>query len=149
MRQRATLHERVLARVEQTPTDCWEWTGYRMKNGYGTIGVSHGGGTKLTHRVVYEALVGPVPEGTELDHLCRNRACVNPNHLEAVTRHINIVRGQGPAATKERAARRAHCRHGHPWDDSNTHISPQGRRVCRACKREAAKRQRARRRSAT
>lgn len=148
MRTRTPLHERVLGRSKRTPSGCLEWTGYRMKNGYGTIGVSHGGGTKLVHVVVYEALVGPVPEGLELDHVkangCTSRACVKaladefgPAHLEPVTRHTNIIRGDGPAATRARAARRTHCRRGHPYDAPETYS---GGRRCRRCRAAGARR---------
>jgi HNH endonuclease len=71
---------------------CWEWTGARKDNGYGTV--SHPGRrTANAHRVVYELLEGPIPEGLDLDHLCRNRGCVKPGHLEAVTRKENLNRG--------------------------------------------------------
>jgi hypothetical protein len=87
--------ERIQARVEIDDFGCWNWTGALTSNlpgkGYGRIQV--GPKLKLTHRVAYEALVGPIPEGLDLDHLCRNRKCCNPAHLEPVTRRENLLRG--------------------------------------------------------
>jgi hypothetical protein len=99
------------------------------KGGYGTL--SRGGTTLLAHRVAYELLVGPIPEGLTLDHLCRNRACVNPDHLEPVTMRVNVLRGVGFAGKN---ARKTHCLRGHVYDAENTrHYGP--RRRCRACER--------------
>ncbi len=101
--------------------DCWEWTGAKG-NGYGVAWLE--GGLTRPHRAVYEALVGPIPAGYQLDHLCRNRACVNPAHLEPVTQQENIRRGF-------RISKMA-CPQGHPYDDGNTYWYD-GRRYCRAC----------------
>lgn len=103
--------ERLLRRVVIDPeTGCWVWHGALQPNGYGTIG--RGGktaGNSLTHQVTYRHFVGPVPDGLDLDHLCRNRACCNPDHLEPVTRSENIRRGlQGVLRPP-----RTHCRNGH------------------------------------
>jgi hypothetical protein len=86
----------------------------------------------VAHRFVYEALVGPIPEGMELDHLCRHRNCVNYEHLEPVTRGENVRR---TAICEERRSR-AHCPAGHPYSAENTYINPHGHRICRACRRE-------------
>lgn len=98
----------------------------------------------LAHRLAYEILVGPVPAGLTLDHLCRNRACMNPAHLEPVTMRANVLRGEAPAA---RQARRTHCRHGHPLIPE-PHAHRSGRRYCPICyKAYFKKRYRAERRA--
>lgn len=87
----ACVAQRVWRRIEITDTGCWLFTG-ALVTGYGRIGL--GDTHALTHRVMYELLVGPVPEGMDLDHLCRRRACCNPRHLEPVTRRENLLRGE-------------------------------------------------------
>lgn len=83
---------------EESPdTNCWEWTGYIMPSGYGLT--SRDGQKTSAHRANYEDFVGPIPEGYEIDHLCRNRACCNPGHLEAVTRSENQRRGRNSKLT--------------------------------------------------
>ncbi len=84
----------------------------------------------VAHRVVYELLIGPVPDGLTLDHLCRNTMCVNPNHLEPVTSKENSLRGTNPFAEN---ARKTHCQAGHPLSGDNLKINSQGNRMCRAC----------------
>lgn len=74
--------------------------------------------------------VGPIPEGMDLDHTCRNRGCVNPEHLEPVTTQVNTLRGIGPTAEN---ARKTHCKHGHPLEGDNLYVDPEGKRKCRAC----------------
>lgn len=119
--------QRFWSRVEKTPT-CWLWTGYTTSRGYGQLGKGSGPTqAHLAHRVAYELLVGPVPAGLELDHLCRNPPCVNPSHLEPVT-HAENMRRAGAVVTQ--------CKHGHPYDEANTYIRPdRGTRQCRACSR--------------
>ena len=112
---------------------CWLWSGYVQKSGYASYTKMVDGKRPLAHRFTYEALVGPIPEGMVLDHLCRNRACVNPSHLEPVSMQENILRGEGFAATN---AQKTHCKHGHPFDDENTWVY-RGLRHCRTCRREA------------
>lgn len=114
---------------------CWRWTGYLLPNGYGLIGRRQIKGSRLAHRWFYELLIGPIPEGLQLDHLCRNRSCVNPAHLEPVTHKVNGLRGVGPPALN---ARKTHCIHGHLFDAENTHLAPDGTRRCRACAHERA-----------
>lgn len=97
----------------------------------------------LVHRKVYELLVGPIPDGMTIDHLCRNRKCCNPDHLEVVTMRENVLRGTGPTAEKYR---QTHCIRGHLLSGDNLYITPQGRRECRECCRQKHKRQMARKR---
>lgn len=109
--------------------ECWVWTASKVHDGYGRFW--SGGRVLLAHRVAYELEVGPIPDGLSLDHLCKNRACVRPDHLEPVTHTENIRRGE--------PANRTHCRKGHPYDESNTYRY-KGRRYCRACNRETQRR---------
>jgi hypothetical protein len=130
--------ERFWEKVEKTPT-CWNWTASTQRDGYGvfeTRGTQHR--SRHTHRIVYELLVGPIPDGMELDHLCRNRACCNPAHLEPVPHGENCVRGVGFGGIN---ARKTHCASGHPYDGDNLYIHPDGSRRCRACDRERARAQ--------
>jgi len=142
-RAAVSLPERFWPKVDRTP-DCWLWLGTKGLDGYGRIYV---GGRRHrrsipAHRVAYELVVGPIPFGLTLDHLCRVHACVNPAHLEPVTIGENVLRGTAPTAIN---ARKTHCAHGHPFDGANTRPLPNGRRKCRACHRgqEAARRLRA------
>lgn len=115
-RREATPLQRFCAKVQIAPGRCWEWTG-QLRNGYGRIKVD--GHSIQAHIFSYETFLGSIPEGLELDHLCRNRACVNPLHLEPVTRSINVRRGIGPliAALKQKA--KTHCPQGHPYSLEN------------------------------
>jgi hypothetical protein len=132
----ATMEERFWAKVDKTDT-CWLWTGYTCK-GYGQF--CGRPGTRAAHRITYEILVGPIPQGMDLDHLCRVRACCNPAHLEPVTRRENLVRGETLIA---RQVALIHCPQGHPYDEANTFITSAGRRHCRACDRDRHRQRRA------
>jgi len=102
----------------QRAEGCWLWLGFLDKWGYGRFG------RILAHRIAFSALVGPIPEGLELDHLCGERQCVNPAHLEPVTHEENMRR---------RSATQTHCKNGHEYSAENTYLRPNGRRDCRAC----------------
>lgn len=111
------------------PNGCWVRAGWRNPHGY-TQG-SLDGKKKLAHRIAYELTYGPVPEGHEIDHLCRNRACCNPDHLEAVTRRENQSRSDSTFTAINRE--KTHCPHGHPYNELNTLVTASGYRRCRWC----------------
>lgn len=118
-------------------TPCWEFTSSLDPNGYGTIFYS-GNEYRKVHRVMYELLVGPIPEGWVIDHLCRNTSCCRPRHLEPVTRGENVLRGTGNSAQN---ARKTHCSKGHPLSGPNLRISKDGKRKCRICRKAYRKNQ--------
>lgn len=125
-------------------TNCWNWNGgLNGPAGYGSFrtGTVHAGlRTVTSHRFMYEIWYGrPVPDGLVLDHLCRNRRCLNPLHLEAVTQRVNILRGRGPTAHN---ALKTHCPAGHEYSVENTYIH-RGMRYCRTCKRDRPRAKRA------
>lgn len=113
--------------------ECWIWAGQTDGQGYGSVSIYVGNGrstTQRAHRLMYENLVGPIPKGLVIDHLCRNHTCVNPKHLEPVTSGENVLRGISSPAMN---ARKTHCLRGHPFDKKNTRITPVGGRKCRKC----------------
>lgn len=111
-------------------TGCWLWLRACTARGYGTVGVGKKH-TGLAHRVSYQIMRGPIPEGMTLDHLCRTPGCVNPDHLEIVTQRENVLRGKSPCASH---ARKTHCSHGHEFTQDNTLRNSDGSRRCRACR---------------
>lgn len=117
-----------------TKTDgCWSWHSTHVSSGYGVL--SYKGRQIRAHRVAYELLVGPIPDTLVLDHLCKNRGCVNPDHLEVVTKGENTLRGDGPSAMN---LRKTHCKKGHEFTPENLFNDKTGRRCCRVCGREKA-----------
>lgn len=144
----ATLAERIQANISVSPTGCWIWLRHIDPGGYASIGVPRDGKlrTTIAHRVSYETFVGPIPDGLQLDHLCRVRHCVNPAHLEPVTARENSLRGLTIPAEN---ARKTHCDSGHPFDQANTHIGPTGHRRCRSCDAARARRRNALKRRAS
>lgn len=130
--------ERMRARTLLTPTGCWEWQGKLNRTGYGQTSLSDR--TVLAHRAMYELARGAIPPGLTIDHLCRNRRCINPDHLEPVTLRENLRRSNGRGASN---APNTHCRHGHPFSGDNLHVW-HGVRICRACRARNKKAYRAR-----
>jgi HNH endonuclease len=129
------LAERFSEKVDRRdPGECWLWLGLLNGSGYGVFSMN--GRTVMAHRVAYERQNGSIPPGLEIDHLCRNRTCVNPVHLEPVTGRVNTLRSTSFTALN---ARKTHCPAGHAYDRTNTF----GRRGCRTCVRsqQAAYRQ--------
>lgn len=137
-----SLPDRMERKIRRTDAGCWEWTGSMAHGGYGSIGIgSRTDGsrrTTSTHRYAYELLVGPIPDGLDIDHLCRNRACCNPDHLEPVTRSENLRRGRSAEVRRQQAALITHCPHGHEYTPENTRLVTTKTGVarhCRACNR--------------
>jgi hypothetical protein len=110
--------------------DCWEWTAAKTGAGYGNF--YDGSRLIVAHRYAYISLVGPIPAGMVLDHLCRNPSCVNPDHLRVLTRRENTLCGYNSPADN---ARKTHCHRGHPLSGENVRIRSQGDRFCKECRR--------------
>lgn len=126
---RKTVEQRFWQKVTKSET-CWLWTSSTTRDGYGTFGVAGGKTrTRLAHRLAYELIKGKIPDGLTLDHLCRVRHCVNPDHLEPVTAQENTRRGLAGAYLKVRT----HCPRGHAYGEGNTKISTKGSRSCIEC----------------
>lgn len=142
--RRKPIADRFWGKVVRIPeSGCWVWLGGCSGDGYGVLMEGNGSEKlKYAHRVSYELHVGPVPDGLELDHLCRVRCCVNPDHLQPVTRKVNINRGAVADVHRARYALITHCPRGHPYEGENLYLHPNGCRICRTCQRErrAAKR---------
>lgn len=128
--------DRWMRRSVTADSECWVWTGARTRNGYGQL-VIHGK-HYMAHRVFYGYFIAEVPDGLDLDHLCRTRSCVNPWHLEPVPRSLNLRRGD---TKRTHMSSRTHCPQGHPYDAENTALR-NGHRTCRTCERQRAQRNR-------
>lgn len=115
--------EKFLRKVDQIQGGCWLWKGSLFRLGYGRV--RRNDKIRSAHIVSYELFIGKVPDGLEIDHLCRVRRCVNPQHLQAVTHKENMRRAFPTPPT--------HCPKGHAYDEKNTYINPMGRKVCRTC----------------
>ena len=136
------IWERMLPLVNKgAPDGCWQWTGQTDRGGYGKYVWQPD--TYITHRIAYQALVGDIPEHLEIDHLCRNRACCNPEHLEPVAHLENVRRGVNAWESGSRVLADV-CKNGHERTEGNTYRRADGARVCRPCKRMWAKQARAR-----
>lgn len=128
---------------QQGPDECWPWIAILDRRGYGRFHLMVDGKRRTTHahRVAYQLLIGPIPEGLTLDHLCRNPRCVNPAHLQPVTHRENCRRGIAGQVNATRLRAKTHCANGHLLDEANTYWRPsRGRdgrpyRDCRACRR--------------
>lgn len=132
MRTSIPIERRIRALYDRLgPEDCWPWLGKTNDSGYGLIWGGKDNPRDLrAHRVMYEIHVGSIPEGLDIDHLCRMRHCVNPAHLEPVSRQENLRRSPLTNGGK------THCKRGHPFDETNTYIKPStGARGCRECHR--------------
>lgn len=126
-RKRTPAEDRFWPKViEDVDTGCWNWTGTRNGGGYGSFTAIYGESPVCAHRFAYQYVVGVIPVGLQIDHLCRNRGCVNPAHLEPVTARENSFR-----------ARKTHCSAGHPFDTDNTYERRDGKRGCKECMRAA------------
>jgi hypothetical protein len=141
-----TVTDRLLAKVSISPDGCWIWTGAIDHNGYGRFRFR--GKNEMAYRAAYTLLVGEFDPALSIDHLCREKLCVNPEHLEAVHIRTNILRGTSPVALN---AAKTHCKNGHPFAGENLRIEHENggiRRRCVACLRASNARQAPRQRRA-
>lgn len=134
LQDRDSVIKYISERIKINENGCWEWQKSITRQGYGNF--RKGGRIHLSHRVAFEIYVGRIPDGLQIDHLCRNRSCCNPDHLEAVTQRQFILRGESWAG---KHARKTHCPHGHEYTEENTYWrkTPSGvGRMCRTCRKQ-------------
>lgn len=122
---------KIMQRAVTNENGCWLWPGSADGKGYGQVTAL--GKVMSTHRTIYEAAKGRIPKGLQIDHLCREPRCCNPDHLEAVTPRENTLRGNSPALARLRT--KTHCLRGHSYTEGNTYRDKQGRRSCRKCRK--------------
>lgn len=138
--------ERFWLRVDKA-NGCWNWTGAISDTGYGSF-TGDGGVDVSAHRFSYQLHNGPIPAGLVICHNCDNRACVNPAHLFLGTQQDNVDDMMKKGRYVSGQALRTHCRKGHPYDEANTHVTSNGWRRCRACNRDWARQEAAKKRGA-
>lgn len=128
------LPERFWNKIKVSESGCWEWTAYRGKvDGYGRFRWK-AGATTLSHRIAYSVFVSQPDDDKDIDHLCRNRACCNPEHLEEVTRQENILRS--PITNAGKNAVKTHCDKGHELSGDNLGVNSKGGRACITCRKD-------------
>ena len=137
--------KRFMTKVDVTD-DCWNWIGQKTVDGYGILTFTNKKikKKKYVHRLSYEHYKQEIPPKMTIDHLCRNRRCVNPDHLECVTNVENVMRGQGITVVNKA---KTHCDNGHEFSSENTYVTSKGYRQCQICKRFAKARSRLKSRS--
>jgi len=123
-----SLEDRLWKRVSKSEDGCWNWTGHVSGGGYGRI--RNGGKREQAHRVSFALAGNKIPEGLVVDHICNNRRCVRPDHLQAITQRDNILRSDSPPA---RQSKQVACLNGHPLDGDNLFMRRNGKRECRVC----------------
>lgn len=128
------VEDRFFSKVD--PGLCWEWQGKPNSYGYGRMRID--GDLYFAHRIAWELLVGPIPEGLVIDHMCVNKICVCPEHLDPVTQTVNAKRGKWVEASVDVKKSRTHCIRNHPLFGDNLYVTPNGRRNCRECRRTAS-----------
>lgn len=126
------LPARMASKVTIDTNGCWIWAGAVQSRGYACLGV--GGRVQLGHRVAYESLIGPIAPGMTIDHLCRVKRCLNPGHMEVVSRGDNTLRYY---------ASRDSCKRGHRYTEANTYVTSRGTRECRTCRAEQVRKRNA------
>ena len=130
-----SLSDKIMHYVYMIPeSTCWHWSAAHNADGYSRL--YDGTRMRLAHCVSYEQFIGPIPDGLELDHICRIRGCVNPKHLEAVTHQENRRRSPIPLVGPNTG--KTHCNQGHAFDEGNTYRTPKGGRACRMCLKAAS-----------
>ncbi|PXH62351.1 HNH endonuclease signature motif containing protein [Klebsiella variicola] len=140
----ASTESRLLSKVEKDlETGCWIFTGSRLPSGYGILW--NGARPTGAHRISFQLYKGEIPAGKEIDHICNNRSCVNPAHLQAISHKENIHKSSTLMGVN---ARKSHCKRGHPLNGENLHITPLGARQCKECMRMHARNAKARKRDA-